>query len=223
MTKLEKTRASKVHQRYFVDGVQVPGVTTVINVLNKPALVGWANRIGLEGIAVGAYVDSLAAIGSGVHAMIEARLKGEDFDAGDYTPNEMAAAQGSVAKYEEWAKGKSIKVVGAEVQMVSAKYRFGGTADALLEIDGVLTVVDLKTGKGIYPEHLYQVAAYAELAIENGHDVKAIRILNIPRAESEAFAERVATDWKLEWAVFYGALQVYDAQRAIKWKKEEAA
>ena len=37
MSKLEKTRASKTHQRYFVDGVQVPGVTTVMSVLAKPA------------------------------------------------------------------------------------------------------------------------------------------------------------------------------------------
>ena len=42
---------SKAHQRYkLADGTQVPGVTTITGQLNKPALIIWANRLGLQGI-----------------------------------------------------------------------------------------------------------------------------------------------------------------------------
>lgn len=223
--KIEQTRATKTHQKYFVqDGTQVPGATTVLSVLNKPALVAWANRIGLEGVAVGAYVDSLASIGKAAHGLLEAQLQGEEFDAGDYTPNELTAAQRSVAKYEEWAKKREVQIIASEVQMVSEVHRFGGTADAILMIDDCLTVCDFKTGKGIYSEHTYQAAAYAELAKENGYPIEAIRILNIPRSESESFQERALTDWSAEWGVFLAALSVYRAQKSLEKRvKEEVA
>lgn len=219
----EQTRASKTHQKYMVDGVQVPGVSTVLNVLAKPALIPWANKIGLEGIAVGAYVDSLASIGTCAHALLEAKLKGVEPDLSDFTPNEVASAKKSAGKYDEWARGKTIEVVASEIQMVSTKHRFGGTADAILRIDGVLTVCDLKSGKGaVYDENLYQAAAYAELARENGYDVEAIRILKFGRIDEEGQAERVLTEWSLYWDVFLACLQVHRAQNAIKYAKKSA-
>lgn len=221
--RVERTRATRTHRRYYVDGVQVPGATTILSVLNKPALVKWANSIGLEGVRVDAYVDSLAAIGTAAHSLIEARLRGEDFDAGDFTPNEIASARRSAVKYEEWTRGKDIIVRAAEQQFVSCTHLFGGTADAILDIDGVSTLVDFKTGKGIYAEHAYQASAYAELAKENGWDIRAVRILNIPRAETESFQERVLTDWSAEWRVFLAALEVYKAQRDLRKQEREAA
>ncbi|MBA7569795.1 hypothetical protein ES708_11536 [subsurface metagenome] len=51
-------------------GQSVPGVTTILSVLNKPALVPWANRMGLQGIDVAKYVDDKAAIGTLAHYLI---------------------------------------------------------------------------------------------------------------------------------------------------------
>lgn len=219
----EQTRVTKTHQKYYVDDVQVPGVTTVLNVLAKPALIPWANKLGLEGIAVGAYVDSLASIGTCAHALLEAKLKGVEPDLSNFTPNEVASASKSAGKYDEWAKGKTVEVVASEIQMVSERWRFGGTADAILLIDGILTVVDLKSGKGaIYDENLYQAAAYAELAKENGYPVEAVRILKFGRIDEEGQAERVLTDWSLYWHVFLACLAVHRAQTAIKYAKKAA-
>src|SRR5439155_21898181 len=51
----------KAHVRYYTSkGEQVPGVTTILSVLNKPALVSWANRMGLQGIDTHKYVDEAA-------------------------------------------------------------------------------------------------------------------------------------------------------------------
>ena len=59
-------------QRYrLLDKSIVPGVTTILNVLSKPALVPWANKLGLQGIEVGKYVDALGEIGTLAHLMVE--------------------------------------------------------------------------------------------------------------------------------------------------------
>lgn len=218
MTVIEKTRGAKSHQRYYVDKLQVPGVTTILNVLNKPALVGWANRIGLEGVSVGAYVDSLASIGSCAHYLIECSLKGEEPATDDFTPNELRAAHQSAGRFAEWIEAKHFEFVESELQMVSSKHRFGGTLDILAIVDGRLNVIDIKTGKGIYPEMLVQASAYAELAKEVGHQVEEIRILNVPRSEAEPFQEQVVTDWTLQWGLFQAAKSVYEFQRAIEGK-----
>jgi hypothetical protein len=37
-------------RQYWVDGVPVPSVTTVLDILHKPALPYWGNKIGAEGV-----------------------------------------------------------------------------------------------------------------------------------------------------------------------------
>jgi len=55
-------KRSRAHITYkLADGVPVPGVTTILSVLNKPALVKWANNLGLQGIDSSKYVDEKAA------------------------------------------------------------------------------------------------------------------------------------------------------------------
>ncbi len=50
-TEAVAAKRSKVHTRYKLkNGLLVPGVTTVTGVLDKPALIIWANRLGLQGI-----------------------------------------------------------------------------------------------------------------------------------------------------------------------------
>jgi len=51
-------KKTKAHTRYYLaDGTLVPGSTTVCGVLNKPALVRWANQLGLQGIDSTKYTD----------------------------------------------------------------------------------------------------------------------------------------------------------------------
>lgn len=81
------------------DGTRVPGVTTLTGVMDKPALVPWANRLGLERIKVREYVDDLAQIGRLAHYMVQCRvesmIKGDEVkpDLSDYTPNQIDLAE----------------------------------------------------------------------------------------------------------------------------------
>ena len=61
-------KASKAHIRYKLkDGTVVPGATTITGLLNKPFLITWANRLGLEGIDSTKYRDAAADIGTLAH------------------------------------------------------------------------------------------------------------------------------------------------------------
>jgi len=208
------------HQKYFTsDGFQVPGVTTVLGVLAKPALVPWANKLGLKGIEVGKYVDDKADIGTMAHGMIEAHLKGEEFDTSDYSKNQISLAENCALKFYEWLKNKDVKVLGIEMQLVSDKHRFGGTCDIYCELNGVPTLIDIKTAKGIYEEMHTQVAAYKLLLEEAGKTVDNAMILRVGRDESEGFEEANVSRIELHVKRFLAALEIYNINKALKEKE----
>ena len=67
----------KAHIRYKNDeGRLIPGTTTITGLLAKPALIGWANRLGLEGIDCNKYKDKMADIGILGHYFVMADFKG---------------------------------------------------------------------------------------------------------------------------------------------------
>ena len=203
----------KAHTRYRLqDGTLVPGVTTVLGVLAKPALVAWANKLGLAGIDVAKYVDDKADIGTLAHLFVTDALQGKKTDTSDFTPNQVDLAQNSALSFWEWEKRNRIEeVLLVERPLVSETHRFGGTQDVYCRIGAERTLIDLKTGKGIYDEHLYQVAALAALLEENGHKVDCVRVVNIPRTEDERFEERIFTpkDRETGWEIFRHCLAIY--------------
>lgn len=200
-------------------GELVPGVTTIIGLRAKPALIEWAFRIGRDNPnlnSVREYVDDLADIGTCAHLMLDCHLKDTEADLGDFAPNVVTQAKNSVARYFDWATGKDIRVVSTDMEMVSDTHRFGGKLDVFADINGRRTVLDFKSGKHIYREHLMQVAAYAELLKEKGERVDEIRVLQIGRTGAEGFSERVLTDWQNHWLAFLALRQLYEIEKCIE-------
>jgi hypothetical protein len=101
---MEKTVAkrAKAHTIYkLANGKRVPGVTTVLGVINKPALVKWANGLGLQGIDSTTYVDETARIGTLAHAMIQEYLGGPKWDRQAFTPEQVDQAENAVLSFHE--------------------------------------------------------------------------------------------------------------------------
>ncbi|KKL50243.1 hypothetical protein LCGC14_2307390, partial [marine sediment metagenome] len=143
---VEIVKKAKAHVQYKLeDGTRVPGVTTILNIIAKPALIQWANRMGLDGINTYKHVDELADIGTLAHAMIAHFLGGPEPDLDDYSKRQIDRAENSVLSFHEWAKGKTLHTEFSERQMVSEKLKYGGTCDWRGYIDGVDTLLDLKT------------------------------------------------------------------------------
>ncbi len=207
---------TKAHQKYLLaDGkTQVPGVTTITGQLAKPALVPWANKLGLAGIDVSKFVDDKSQIGTLAHEMILAHLSKRQPETEDYSKNQIDAAENAFLSYLEWEKGHKLIPELTEVQAVSEKLGYGGTFDLYGLVDGVYELIDFKTGSGIYPEMWLQVAAYGQIV--PGDSPQRYRILNIPRTEDESFKEEVKSDLSLHFEAFCKLLDFYNINRQIK-------
>ncbi len=206
---------TKAHQKYVLaDGKTiVPGVSTIVNQLSKPALVPWANRLGLQGIDVSKYVDDKAMIGTLAHEMILAHLSKRKPETEDYSKNQTDAAENSFLSYLEWEKGHIIEPIMTEKQLISEGFRYGGTLDFYGNVDGVPELIDFKSGSGIYPEMWFQVAAYAMLISD---PIQRYRILNIPRTEDESFKEEVKDGVGLHFRAFVKLVEFYHLNKEIK-------
>jgi len=213
----DATKGTRQHQIYkLADGTRVPGTTTVTGILDKPALVKWANNLGLQGIDSSKYVDEKARIGTLAHAMIEAYLKGEEIDTSEYSKVEIDQAETCLIKFWDWTNEHKIKPILCEVPLVSERYRYGGTIDCFGEVDGKPMLLDFKTGKGIFPEMLIQLAAYNQLLTENGHVPDGCRILRVGRNEEEGFEDRSVNSLAKRWELFTHCLAIYQIQKEIR-------
>jgi len=208
---------SNAHQRYRLqDGTIVPGVTTITGVMDKPALKSWANKLGLQGIELGKYVDNLADAGSLAHNIIECYLTKQEVDYSDYTPNQRSLAENASRKFFAWEKENKFEVIKSEFQMISEKHRFGGCCDIYGIFNGKKTLIDLKTSKAIFGEMFTQVAGYKMLLEENGYPVEDVRILRIGRDDSEGFDDVSVPLIDVHQKRFLVCLELYNLNKELK-------
>lgn len=117
-----------------------PSLTELINLLDKPNLLNWANRIGLEGIALKDYRKKSANDGKEIHKAIENDLK-----FGIKYNNEKF--QLFKSKYE---------IVKVEPEIECEHYT--GRADVLLNDKfGLSCLFDFKNADVIYFEQMIQL------------------------------------------------------------------
>ena len=214
------TKRARVKSPYYLkDGTAVPGVTTILRVLDKSAyLVPWANKLGMNGVDATKYRDEKGHIGTLAHEMILSDLKGGELDTYDNTKREVDVAQNCYLSYLGWKKGKVIEPVLVEKELVSEVFRFGGKMDLYGKIDGLLTLLDFKTGANLYPEMWYQMAGYDILLTEHGYKVEQRILLNIGRDETENFieAKRPGPARDDEILIFQSCRAIYEAKKRLK-------
>lgn len=110
-------------------------------------------------------------IGSEVHNAIELYLKGKR-----YVPLATEESKKAFQAFQEWEKEVDLKPIKLE-QTVWGN-RWAGTLDMVCWLNDKIYVVDFKTskpknkktGKGIYPETRYQVAAYRSVCWISGKE-----------------------------------------------------
>lgn len=216
-TVAKEFKKTRTHTRYkLTSGKVVPGVTTILGVLAKPALIHWAWDLGSKGIDYRKYRDAAADVGTLAHAMIAAELGAEPPDLAAYSPETIDKAENAILSFYEWQKNRDIRPILVEQPLVSEQYRYGGTLDCLAMLDGVPTLLDIKTGKAIYPEMLHQLAAYRQLLLENGYEIQQAFILRVGRDETEGFDVKKVMDFEPHWEIFEACLRIYYAQKKIR-------
>ncbi len=175
-----------VHQRYRNKaGIVVPGVTTVINLLAKPALINWAWKLGLAGEDMNKVRDKAADIGTCVHQQCDMYLKKAPVDLTDFTGNTVQKAEPLYKAFVEWFAKEGLVVVASEVGVVSEAWQFGGTIDFVAtDPSSKRGLFDIKTSKGIYDEYKIQLAAY-EVGWNETHPKEPIDYIKVVHLDKE--------------------------------------
>lgn len=125
-------------------------------------------------------------IGSQIHSLIEWTLRASLMEEPGPSPHICDKAQWGFMAWEDWRKSVNLKPVYVEQTVFSERYGYAGTMDLLAYVNGVLTVLDWKSGKAIYPESYLQNAAYRHAIREMGHGDPAQGIIvRLPKIETD--------------------------------------
>ena len=207
----------EAHTQYeLTDGTIIPGVTTVLGLVAKPALAPWAWDLGRRGIDFRRYMEETAAIGRLSHKLALQAFGGGKPDLENYSKAQIEKAKNSLGSFRAWSKAHKVEPLMIETPLISEQYEYGGTLDVYGKVDGVLTLLDLKTAPAVYPDHWYQMAGYWALLHEAKKKVKHFRLLRIGRDESEGFDDLVKDNLFYEFNVFIAYLQIHKLLKNIK-------
>ncbi|MBC7238508.1 MAG: PD-(D/E)XK nuclease family protein [Chloroflexi bacterium] len=172
---------------YWLDGQPYVSVTEVLGVLDKPGLRYWfgqevwramaANPSLSEREALAApfqIVDDARARGQTIHSIVEAYKHTRKYIEG--IPEKY---RGYAQAFYRWTQDHGVEIVEHERTVVSRKYRYAGTLDLLVRLNGgeLPIIVDCKTGKDIYQEAFLQLAAYRQALKEGGQEVAGTAVL----------------------------------------------
>ena len=174
-------------------------------------LLTLANRLG-KAKASQKEMTAASEIGSQAHALIEWTLRGQLMQKVGPSPRITDKAQWAFMAWEDWRKTVNLKPIAVEQVIWSRKHGYAGTLDLLAEVEGVLTVIDWKTGKAVYGEAHLQNAAYRQAIREMGHgDPKQGLIVRLPKVESDPNFEVVsAKPENLQFPKFLDAMSVWE-------------
>jgi hypothetical protein len=138
-------------------------------------------------------------VGSQVHALIEWTMRAKLCQEAGPSPSISDKGLWAFSIFETWAKKVSLKPILVEQTVYSCTHGYAGTMDLLAEVDGILTIVDFKTGKAVYSEAHLQNAAYRTALREMGHgDAKQGIIVRLPKNEVDPDPEIVTCDDETE-------------------------
>ena len=151
--------------------------------------------------------DRAADLGTAVH---DAAATGKALTE---VPAEVAPR---LRQYLDWLAVSGAEILGSEFQVWNLTLGYAGTCDLLCRMrDGSIWVVDLKTGKGIYSDHVLQLVDYlmAEFVGEDDkvdeelteflQQARGVAVLHLSDDGWEFDAFRVGPD---EWAAARGLL-----------------
>lgn len=214
---MAKLKGVQAHQRYrTADGCVCPGVTTILGLRAKPALIPWAWKLGMQGLDYRKTVDQAASIGTIVHQLIDDFHKGIKSNLEAFSVVDIKQAKIAFQNYVEWWNAQGLECVGSEVGIVSEKHRFGGTIDRVARKTktGKLWLIDTKTSKGIFPEHRYQQAAYKEAWDETHPDdpIDETFIIRLDKETGGIDFHSLGTDLRTELNIFLHLRAIYELE-----------
>jgi len=155
-------------------------VSQLCGILDKPQLVPWAAKMTAlavvaewkPGVAYSAsqiehicmeakkahraVKDYAGDLGTRIHLIVGAYVEGQLMPDGVPDPAERKSLENFIKVTQGW------EWLGSEITLTSEEHRYGGTADAIARIHGVIHIIDFKTSNSVYPTYTMQCALYAK-------------------------------------------------------------
>ena len=188
MTKVTALYGDEVHlefderlhaYRWREKDLLVSGVTKIIGILDKPALVQWAANMASEYILENTpqwpvmWDDFIQTCKEAKTAHRRTSKEATDIGKEAHTFAELTFKQREVPyptdpksrkcaeAFMDWRYATEIKAIDVERMVFSKHWYYAGTCDFYGHIDNKRCVMDIKTSSGLYPEMLLQLAAYS--------------------------------------------------------------
>ena len=145
---------------YNYNNIPVPRVTEILSkTIHEDYIVKWANYLGFKHLNYQDELDKYANIGTITHERISQILLGDSL-----RENDIAPVQSFCIWYNGVKSNNDVKTIYSEKTLVCSRY--GGTLDALLEINGKSYLIDFKTSNQLGFKYYLQLAAYRRMLFE---------------------------------------------------------
>lgn len=221
---------------YYVDGEVIYGVTNIVGIKAKPALMYWAvnqavdsmkkalkagvpytevelaEKLGEAKSAHRKFSGRAQTVGTLVHdymeEFIKAGIKKEELPKMP-VDDHMKKCVKSILK---WFKDHKVKIKRSERKVLSIHWAFAGTEDWEGLVNGKLCVGDFKVSGGFYPEYWLQLAAYLHAREEETkkkyHGAWLLRLDKITGEMEARF--RSKKELENDFKAFIGARVLYE-------------
>lgn len=198
-----KSHLYKVTQQDGKESI-LPGVTGVLGIIAKPALVNWAKKEALAVVRAGLLhrlggkaSKKIAVSADFIDKLIEVAKANPDKQKDDaaslgtrihayidavITGKPLGKIDNDMLKpvmgFDAWWKSANIEILMGDTRVASLKHGYGGSLDALGYDLANMTLVltDWKSSKGIWLEYALQVAAYCK-AFEETFGIPILRAI----------------------------------------------
>jgi hypothetical protein len=142
-------------------------------------------------------------------------MLGEDAGPEPQLPD---AAAWAVESWKDWAKSVALEPLAIERTVYCEACGYAGTLDLYARVQDVLTVLDWKSGKAIYPEAFLQNVAYRHAAARRGMPAAQGLIVRLPKLVDDPAWEVMAVPDGLAVTNFLAALRLWRWRRQMEGK-----
>ena len=200
-----------------------PSSTTILNAYpQSPHLTKWIAEQGWNESQ--AIKTAAGERGTTIHKGIEFLLEGNGILEGAYLPGAHKPLSleeyWKLSTFDKWFNEFQPEIIAKEMKIFSKKGGYAGTLDALIKIDGKITVIDWKSGSGLHEHFPLQFASYAK-AVEENTDLKIEQTaaLQLGAGNSSGYRFVIYPDWQDHYKVFKHVKETWQYENFTSKKK----
>lgn len=231
---------------HSLNEIPLHGVTTILGVIAKPELIGWAARAAVDNIRsqwkpgvkytkkqINEILDggkdehsnikkSAGDTGTTVHEAISKWIKDNCPSLDSYSKyhKDKELVSKMFMNFVSWAKENNVIFHLSEHNVYSEKHWYGGIIDFTCEINGYSYLGDIKTSSGIYPEYWFQCGAY-DIALNEMTGFTPVGYIIVNIKKDGTMQIQITKETAIYKEAFIHALELYKIWSKIKGKKRK--